>query len=493
LLLFFDRFHWLWLLLAAPFLVFPSPKRSLALIVIPAVWILYVIQYKIENRKLKNKSEIDQPATINLQPSIKSGFPITSLNISVLVLAVMLLVSLWATYSIEQSLEKITGLVLGLGVFYAVVRESRRPGGWWRSVTVFLLGGLAWAGLGFLSMDYQTRFSFLTPVVSCIPRLIQDLPGPDLGLQHNAVGGTILWYLPMLVGLSWILKKYKIENIKNKIEGWVKGKKLSGIAAWGIRFIVWLGTIFMGLVLLLTQSRGGYLAFGLTGVGFLILVLRRKGRLILSGVAVLGFSGVMVWMISAGGWDAWIEGLGLAGQTGYSLETIGSRLEIWTRAIYGLEDFPLTGMGMNTFREVVHVLYPFFNISPDLDIAHAHNEFLQVGLDLGLPGMIAFISIYLIAFWTLLETWRAAVLMKGRPSPVPSEAKGGSPLQKKWNQDPLLIKTIVLGLGGGLFGHMVFGMLDAISLGAKPGIFFWILLALIVGLFERVKNIKYRI
>ena len=154
---------------------------------------------------------------------------------------------------------------------------------------------------------------------------------------------------------------------------------------------------------------------------------------------------------------------------------------------------------MNTFREVVHVLYPFFTIPPDLDIAHAHNEFLQAGLDLGFPGMIAFISLYLISFWTLFKTWRTAGLMIGRVKPVlpvlieseGSEAEGDSPLQMSWNQDPYLVKTLVLGLGGGLFGHLIFGMLDAISLGAKPGIFFWFLLALIVGLYERVKNIKY--
>jgi hypothetical protein len=48
----------------------------------------------------------------------------------------------------------------------------------------------------------------------------------------------------------------------------------------------------------------------------------------------------------------------------------------------------------------------------------------------------------------------------------------------------------VLGLGGGLFGHMIFGMTDAISLGAKPGIFYWLLLGLIVGLYNRIEDIK---
>ena len=56
--------------------------------------------------------------------------------------------------------------------------------------------------------------------------------------------------------------------------------------------------------------------------------------------------------------------------------------------------------------------------------------------------------------------------------------------------DQGLRRVMVLGLGGGLFGHMIFGMTDAITLGAKPGIFYWLLLGLIVGLYNRIEDIK---
>ena len=65
-----------------------------------------------------------------------------------------------------------------------------------------------------------------------------------------------------------------------------------------------------------------------------------------------------------------------------------------------------TGMGMDTFRSVVNVLYPLQIISagsPIKDIGHAHNEFLQAALDLGIPGLIAFISIYIVAFTMLVQ------------------------------------------------------------------------------------------
>ena len=48
-----------------------------------------------------------------------------------------------------------------------------------------------------------------------------------------------------------------------------------------------------------------------------------------------------------------------------------------------------------------------------------------------------------------------------------------------------MIRLCVLGLGGGLAAHFIFGFTDAIILRA-PGIFWWTLLGLIAGLFHQV-------
>jgi len=474
---FIDRFHWLWLALSAPFLVFPSPKRSLALIVIPLLWIQYIISGRY--------NQTDQLLTLNLQPSTdtRPSFPVTPLNTSLLVLSIMLLVSLWATYSMKQSLEKISGLALGLGVFFAIVRESRRPNGWWWSLLIFLGGGLGWALMGFLGMNYQVRFSFLAPLISRIPIIMDGLPGADTGLQHNAVGGTLVWIMPSLIGLSVYLAKYKIEDIKLNIgnSGWGKRwfeSRWGRVVVWVLRIGVWVGTLFMGIVLLLTQSRGSYLAMGLTALLVIFLILPKRWRWILLAIIIIAIVAITIYIDQSGGWEAWIYQLGLSSQSVLTIDTLGKRLEIWSRAIYGIQDFPITGMGMNTYREVVHVLYPLFTISPEVDIAHAHNEFLQAALDLGIPGLIAFLSIYIISIWMLVKIWKNPSVEAVLPG-FPGEYSSYLPFQ-----NPILTRVLVLGLGGGLFGHMIFGMTDAITLGAKPGIFFWILLGLITGLYQ---------
>jgi O-antigen ligase len=164
-----------------------------------------------------------------------------------------------------------------------------------------------------------------------------------------------------------------------------------------------------------------------------------------------------------------LEGSGLEGA--FSLSTLAVRVEIWERAIQAVQDFPLTGMGMNTFRVLVHELYPFFTIPAETDVGHAHNEFLQAALDLGIPGTIALLAIYLVTFGMLFDLWKNSDRVEGGALP------------------PALMRTLILGCGGGLLAHALFGLIDAVALGAKPGIVFWILLGVVCALFlERRKT-----
>ena len=48
-----------------------------------------------------------------------------------------------------------------------------------------------------------------------------------------------------------------------------------------------------------------------------------------------------------------------------------------------------------------------------------------------------------------------------------------------------LPRSLALGLAAALLAHMLYGMVDAVALGAKPGLLFWMLLGLICGLFAQ--------
>jgi putative inorganic carbon (HCO3(-)) transporter len=114
-----------------------------------------------------------------------------------------------------------------------------------------------------------------------------------------------------------------------------------------------------------------------------------------------------------------------------------------------ISDFPITGIGMNGFRRVMPVMYPALLTRPDVDVAHAHNHLLQVALDIGLPGLIAY-----LALWC----GTAALLISVYPN-----------------------SRVISGLAAGMVAYFAFGTSDAIALGAKVGIFFWVALGIIVA------------
>ena len=136
--------------------------------------------------------------------------------------------------------------------------------------------------------------------------------------------------------------------------------------------------------------------------------------------------------------------------------SIAVRLELWSKAIQCIRDFPVTGMGMNMFRQRMPVLYPVFINPHDVDVVHAHNDMLQAALDVGIPGLVAYLAIWIGALGVLVNVYRTAL-------------------------DPIH-RTIALGLGTGLVAYFVFGLTDAIPLGAKAGVLFWLTLAYAIGL-----------
>jgi putative inorganic carbon (HCO3(-)) transporter len=180
----------------------------------------------------------------------------------------------------------------------------------------------------------------------------------------------------------------------------------------------------------------------------------------------------------------WLNQNTLVKDSSLSLNSLKMRVEIWSTAVKGIQDFPFTGMGLNTFRKLDKVLYPNSVIVSYSDLGHAHNEFLQAGVDLGILGMIAFISLYIGSFWMLVQTWKKSFHLEKYQREEEPDNKRLIKSEKRL-QGPF-VRTLVLGLGGGLLAHLGYGLVDAVALGAKPGFVFWMLLGLISGLFSLV-------
>jgi len=134
------------------------------------------------------------------------------------------------------------------------------------------------------------------------------------------------------------------------------------------------------------------------------------------------------------------------------------RFEIWRRAVSLIGDFPYTGVGLNAFPYVSEAMYPYISRSPAGIVPHAHNNLLQVGVDLGVPGLVAYVGI-LTSFG--LCAWRINRLSRSRTS-----------------------RLLTAGLAAGVLAHQVYGLTDTITLGAKPGFLLWMLLGSMAALYR---------
>lgn len=425
-----DRLHWLWLLLAVPLLLFPSPARSLALLLIPLTWFVGWLA----------------------RPSA----PLSSspLNGAVLLLMVMVLVSVLVTPDLLYSLPKVAGMVLGVGVFFAVAREASRPRGLILGMLLLIGAGVAIAIVGLLSASSTNTIGAIAPISARLQPYLVSLTSTRSGLNANQVAGALLWVVPVA---SCLLVWTGHRVLQQQHGSGAVSKRLGRLT---VVITVLLCLVIMLLALAYTGSRGSFIALVITTAVVIWIIAPARWRVIgVLFIAILAL--VTVWHVGPNTIADWLLAGGVPASSGDALpKTLESRVEIWSRAIYAIEDFPFTGTGMNMFRRIVHVLYPLFLIAPDTDLGHAHNEFLQVALDLGLPGLIAFCALYVGAAWMLYRVWAAPI------------ANG-------------FARVLTLGIGGALFAHMLYGMTDAVALGAKPAVLFWLLLGLTCGLFEQ--------
>ncbi|HEX9988553.1 MAG TPA: O-antigen ligase family protein [Chloroflexia bacterium] len=403
------------LALLSPFFLFPTPASTWALFGLPALW----IGRRIAHGRFLPRTPLDWPLAL---------------------MSIMVLVSLFATFDISLSLGKITLLLFGIGLYYAVVEWSSGRERLAQAVGAFMLAGAALGLVGLLGTDWVDKFPALAQVTGQLPPLLQRLAGEESGFNANIVGGALLFVVPLQLAVTgWL---WAASPVVKRLLWFRLGASLCVALAVG--------------TLLLTQSRNALISFA-TGVVFLLWLAVRRARLLLTAGAVVAVM-VIIFIGPQQVADGLSSSLGLSPGGVANPGTAAGRLEIWSRALYGMEDFTFTGMGMGTFSHVMPVLYPGASFAPERDIGHAHNQFLQAGLDLGLPGLIAFMSTWMVAAALAWATWRRRTDSWGR--------------------------ALSAGIMASLLCAFLFGLTDSVVMVAKPGFIFWVLLALLVALYN---------
>ena len=402
------RLEWLVLAILAPLLIFPNATRSLALLGIPLLW----TARKIARGRFIRRTPLDWAITL---------------------LMLMVLVSLYATFDIAISLPRIAILLFGVAVFYAMVEAIQSDVMLQWASAAYLLAGAGLVGLAAIGMQRLQKLPIVGNFVMRLPVLVRGLSENPEGLHPNIVAGALLWFIPLSMAIIvWLWRTQDTGRCKR----WLSLLTLAGV-------IVAVG------ILALSQSRAGMTGFAVS-VLILLASTGRRGRI--AAAFALVVSVIVLLLLGAGRLGEIFIGARVSSAREPGLETLSGRVEVWSRALYAIQDFPFTGMGMGTFPRVIPVLYPYFTISPDTPVPHAHDEFFQVAVDLGIPGLVAFLAIYLASAQSLITVIRQSA-------------------------DPFR-RVAALGVVVGLTSHAVYGLTDAVLLGTKPSFVWWILLGL---------------
>ncbi len=121
----------------------------------------------------------------------------------------MVLVSEYATFGLNFSLPKLSGLLFHIVIFYAVSETVHTRQGLWRSLTLYFLLGLLVLGVGILNTQWLSKVSILTNVTQKLPSVMEKLPGAESGIHPNQLAGTLLWIFPLQAAVLWYLFRQK--------------------------------------------------------------------------------------------------------------------------------------------------------------------------------------------------------------------------------------------------------------------------------------------
>ena len=352
----------------------------------------------------------------------------TPMDLPIVILLSMALVGLYPSVDPSMSKPVLYKMIVEFALFYGLVNSFHSERRIRATVTVLLLAGTGASLLGLLGTGGMSR-DFLALLGSrrdFVLQLVRRLN--EAGFNGNIVGGTLAMIFPLHLSLLLFDSK----------------------GLW--KLLLGLSLPLVGCALLLTQSRGAIV--GVVLALLLVGVWRSRWVLVTLPALLVG----IFWAVRHFGTQQVSEFFLVTNTT----MTAAGRSELWQRAIYMMQDFSYTGIGLGTFSRVMPVLYPTFLIGPDAEVPHAHNLYLQLGVDLGIPGLVA--GMALISGFLLIGI---SALCRARRTQL---------------------EVVAVGAMGGFLVYLIHGLVDNITFSAKPGVIIWAIIGLTTAVWLRLKG-----
>lgn len=281
-----------------------------------------------------------------------------------------------------ESTQRALGLFAAFVFFMVGVTGSLSKGGAkWLAQAIMVLGVIV-ALIGIIQRPFASGkiYGFWAP--------IQDgtrIFGPFVNRNHFA--GWMMMALPVTLGLLMAETSRSSRGTMTRRERllWLGTNDASRVA------LLAGATAVMALSLVLTLSRSGIGAFGLSIILFACLVYAKAPTVARKRSALVYLAGLFVLIVIWAGVDAISARFSSEGSMG-----ISDRSQAWQDAAGVARAFPLTGTGINTYG-LAMLVYQQHHL--DFQFNAAHNDYLQVAAEGGwlvaLPAAALLVAIVL--------------------------------------------------------------------------------------------------
>lgn len=261
-----------------------------------------------------------------------------------------------------------------------------------------------------------------------------------LGFNPNEVAGALAFTIPMMAAFA-IANPQSSDDKSEQNYIWL-GVRVTAAIAFSVSM----------LSLILGQSRFAIAGvIGALSIVVFLLIPKRVWKftaLAIIGIIVLFQAAILFNVFAPAG-----DNSGAVGISNRDQNTFSARFELWESATHMMVDYPLTGTGMSMFRTAANQeAYRIdYYVQRGTTPPHAHNEWLQIGADLGILGFLMFVTMQAVVLWMLWTGWRS---------------------KHPYGQ------IIAVAVFGGLAAHSVYGVGDAITLWDRFSFILWWLVGL---------------
>ena len=305
------------------------------------------------------------PPVIILQKLQGNLIKRTNLEIPLAIFILTALVGVWAAYDNRGAWSKFWILLGGVLLYYIIVAQ---PASNWPAVG-FAAGilGVVLALTLLLSFDWSLQPADY-PFIHDLRTYLTNIKIPWIGstITPNITAGILVVLLPLLLASTWSFLKSELRTL--------------ALASALI-------SVFLIITLLMTSSRGAWIGLFIATTGSIGVLAFNRVRTSLPKIN----NAVIIMAVFLAG-IAFVFGLWSAQDSlKQILQTItsgGSRITLLQQSYLLLDDFPIIGAGLQTFSGLYSRL---ILLLPVEIFRYAHNLYIDLALEQGIPGLLAFL------------------------------------------------------------------------------------------------------